>query len=290
FKPNAYKHFFNLPKHSKSLKAIFYHLSFHPCHGRAQQVEIQCSSGNIGPLPTKYLDLSLEEKYKSLSIWNEVLEKMEKKLTNWKLQYLSLGGRITMINGVISNRGLGIKNLRRHNESLLLKWHWRFNKVGKALWRRTLVESFAVENQWCTPFWEDAWLGHTPVKEQFLDIFRISAQHNAVIAEFYSTQWWNIFYRRNINDWEVERVYLLLQMLSNRTLDCNKADSTRWKGQPKGLFTRGLSHSFQPSKGKMLRSRCPMCEEHSENVGHLFLHCRVTTQLWSIVFFNLTHV
>lgn len=102
FKPNTYKHFFNIPKHSKSLKAIFYHLSFHPCHGGAQQVDIQCSSGNIGPLPTKYLDLSLEEKYKSLSIWNEVLEKMEKKLTNGKLQYLSLGGRITMINGVLS--------------------------------------------------------------------------------------------------------------------------------------------------------------------------------------------
>ena len=82
FKPNTYKHFFNIPKHSKSLKAIFYHLSFHPCHGGAQQVDIQCSSGNIGPLPTKYLDLSLEEKYKSLSIWNNILEKLEK---SWRI-------------------------------------------------------------------------------------------------------------------------------------------------------------------------------------------------------------
>ena len=50
-----------------------------------------------GSLPMKYLGLPLGEKFKDKSIWNPILEKMERKLAGWKKLYLSKGGRVTLI-------------------------------------------------------------------------------------------------------------------------------------------------------------------------------------------------
>ena len=43
-------------------------------------------------LPLKYLGFPLWAKFKELSIWNPILEKMERRLTRWKRLYLSSGG------------------------------------------------------------------------------------------------------------------------------------------------------------------------------------------------------
>ena len=51
--------------------------------------------GKVGELLTTYLGMPLGAKSKSKGIWNGVLEKCEKRLTSWKSQYLSLGGRLT---------------------------------------------------------------------------------------------------------------------------------------------------------------------------------------------------
>ena len=45
--------------------------------------------------------MPLGGKSKSIGIRNGVIEKWEKKLTNWKSQYLSRGGRLTIVNSVL---------------------------------------------------------------------------------------------------------------------------------------------------------------------------------------------
>ena len=42
---------------------------------------LQCSAGS---LPMKYLEMPLGTSFKTASIWNPILEKMEKKLSRWK--------------------------------------------------------------------------------------------------------------------------------------------------------------------------------------------------------------
>ena len=49
--------------------------------------------GEVDSLPTVYLGMPLGAKSRSKNIWDAVLEKCEKKLSRWKAQYLSLGGR-----------------------------------------------------------------------------------------------------------------------------------------------------------------------------------------------------
>ena len=41
--------------------------------------------------------------YKTTSVWNPILERMEKKLSGWKRLYLSKGGRLTLLKSTLSS-------------------------------------------------------------------------------------------------------------------------------------------------------------------------------------------
>jgi hypothetical protein len=45
----------------------------------------------------KYLGLPLGASFKAKSIWDGIIEKIERRLAGWKRLYLSKGGRITLI-------------------------------------------------------------------------------------------------------------------------------------------------------------------------------------------------
>ena len=57
----------------------------------------------VGSLPMKYLGMPLGTSFKIVSIWNPILEKMEKKLSGWKRFYLSKGGRLTLLKSTLSS-------------------------------------------------------------------------------------------------------------------------------------------------------------------------------------------
>jgi hypothetical protein len=54
-------------------------------------------------LPLKYLGLPLGASFKTKSIWDDVVEKIDRRLAIWKRLYLSKGGRITLIKSTLSN-------------------------------------------------------------------------------------------------------------------------------------------------------------------------------------------
>ncbi|RVW74271.1 hypothetical protein CK203_051040 [Vitis vinifera] len=51
----------------------------------------------VGSLPSTYLSLPLGASFKSVSVWDGVEERFRRKLAMWKRQYLSKGGRATLI-------------------------------------------------------------------------------------------------------------------------------------------------------------------------------------------------
>jgi hypothetical protein len=57
----------------------------------------------LGLLPMTYLGLPLGASFKSISIWNGVIEKVEQWLASWKKLYLSKGGRVTLIHSTLSS-------------------------------------------------------------------------------------------------------------------------------------------------------------------------------------------
>ena len=48
-------------------------------------------------LPTMYLGLPLGASHKSVGMWDPIEERFRKRLATWKCQYISKGGRVTLI-------------------------------------------------------------------------------------------------------------------------------------------------------------------------------------------------
>ena len=67
----------------------------------------------VGSLPSTYLGLLLGALFKSISVWNGVKECFRKRLPMWKRQYLSKGGRATLIRSTLSNLPIYFMSLLR---------------------------------------------------------------------------------------------------------------------------------------------------------------------------------
>ena len=57
----------------------------------------------IGSLPMTYLGMPLVTSHKSPTVWNPILEKIERKLAGWKKMYLSKGGRLMLLKSTLSS-------------------------------------------------------------------------------------------------------------------------------------------------------------------------------------------
>ena len=63
-------------------------------------LELGCG---VGSLPTSYLGLTLGANHKALGIWYSAEERFRKRLASWKIQYISKGGRLTLIRSALSS-------------------------------------------------------------------------------------------------------------------------------------------------------------------------------------------
>ena len=57
----------------------------------------------VGSLPSCYLGLPLGAAFKSSRVWDVVEERFQKRLALWKRQYLSKGGRLTLVKSTLSS-------------------------------------------------------------------------------------------------------------------------------------------------------------------------------------------
>ncbi|XP_055800457.1 uncharacterized protein LOC129869915 [Solanum dulcamara] len=163
----------------------------------------------------------------------------------------------------------------------------------------------------------------------FLDLANICTNLEATVADRWSSQGWNFFFRRNLNDWEVGRFVELLQMIDGFKGTTVEDDTFKWKHDKDGKFSVSriygkevsrmpenktgpwkhvwesmaatkvkcfawfvirkacLTHEILQKKGLPIVSRCMLCSEARETNNHLFLHCKVTSQLWTM-FLSLT--
>ncbi|GKV41635.1 hypothetical protein SLEP1_g49141 [Rubroshorea leprosula] len=56
-----------------------------------------------GVLPCRYLGVPIRGKCRSIAVWRPIIESFRKKLASWKNKFISLGGRITLLNSVLSS-------------------------------------------------------------------------------------------------------------------------------------------------------------------------------------------
>jgi hypothetical protein len=147
----------------------------------------------IGRTPFKYLGLPVGANPRRLATWYPMIEVLKNRLNSWGNRYLSLGGRIVLLNSVLSaipifylsimkmpvkvwkevvkiqreflwcgletkrkiswvnwetvtkpkcDGGLGVRDVRRVNLSLLAKWRWRFLNADQSCWKVVLQSKY----------------------------------------------------------------------------------------------------------------------------------------------------
>ena len=67
----------------------------------------------IGSLTVEYLGLHLGAKHKAASVWDGVEERFRKRQANWKRQYISKGGILTLIRSTLFNMPTYVMSLFR---------------------------------------------------------------------------------------------------------------------------------------------------------------------------------
>ena len=78
----------------------------------------------------KYLEMPLGTPFKTASIWNSILEKIEKKLSSWNRLYLSKGGRLTLLKSIFSSLPTYYLSLF----TILVAMADRLERVSNILW------------------------------------------------------------------------------------------------------------------------------------------------------------
>ena len=101
----------------------------------------------VGMLPTTYLGLPLGAPYNSLVAWDGVEERFRKRLALWKRQYISKGGRLTLIRSTFSNLSIYFLSLFRMSWIVQL----RLEKIQRDfLWGGRTLDSKPYLVKWDT--------------------------------------------------------------------------------------------------------------------------------------------
>ena len=175
-------------------------------------------------------------------------------------------------------------------------------------------------------FWKDPWCGEVELARRFPQLFNVAAQRSATVGELWDHNSdlgsWNLRFSRGFNDWELNMVDELLQIIRSQRITLEE-DLALWKGGKNGKFEvkeayellishstllfpkKGIWVENVPSKlaffaweatwgrvltldrlqkrGWQLPNRCYLCGIDEENVNHLLIHCTVASVLWGIV-------
>ncbi|RVW43437.1 putative ribonuclease H protein [Vitis vinifera] len=134
----------------------------------AMAVELGC---RVGSLPSHYLGLPLGAPHKASSVWDGVEERVRRRLARWKRQYISKGGRITLIRSVLASMPIYHMSLFRMPKAVarrldkvqrdflwgggsevkkahLIKWEAiceAKSNGGDDLWKQVIIEKYGQE-------------------------------------------------------------------------------------------------------------------------------------------------
>ena len=88
--------------------------------GRVDNVEeLAAELGcGVGPLPSMYLGLPLGAPHRALGVWDSIEDRFRRRLATWKRQYISKGGRITLIRSTLSSLPIYFLSLFRMPKSV----------------------------------------------------------------------------------------------------------------------------------------------------------------------------
>ncbi|RVX09419.1 hypothetical protein CK203_015227 [Vitis vinifera] len=186
-------------------------------------VELGCK---VGQLPSTYLGLPLGAPNKAVCVWDGVEERMRVEI--------GLSG-----SGNTSPRVWRFARAKEEMWKRVLvakygqeEFGWRTKKVngafGVGVWKEIMKEA-----DWC---WDNM---NFKLARRFPQLFNVAAQRSATVGDIWDQNSgqgsWNLRFIRGFNDWELNMVDELLQILRSQSITLEE-DLALWKGGKNGKF------------------------------------------------------
>ncbi|KAL5583298.1 hypothetical protein UlMin_015740 [Ulmus minor] len=251
--------------------------------------EVGCEKGSW---PLKYLGLPLGGNPNSAEFWNPVIEKGSKRLDGWKKAFLSKGGRLTLIQSVLSSIPTYYMSLFKlprvvaaSLEKMMREFLWDRDSTGKG---RSLVRWKTV----CKPKeLGGLGIGNLILRNKALLgkwLWRFPLEQHSLWAVVIRSK-----YGLDRNGWDTNRV--------TSFFDCLLGNANSFNFEPfRFIWKSSVPHRVKVSAwliylGKLNTcdrvqrrnpqmmlspNRCVMCKRDEESVNHLFLHCCSARFLW----------
>uniref|UniRef100_A0A2N9IHU7 Reverse transcriptase domain-containing protein n=1 Tax=Fagus sylvatica TaxID=28930 RepID=A0A2N9IHU7_FAGSY len=185
--------------------------------------------------------------------------------------------------------GLAIRNLRSFNKALLGKWLWRYGLEREALWTLVVDAKYgSLWGGWCSKsgtgsygvsvwkfirrgwdtfhshcsflvgdgqrvkFWQDWWCGDRVLNAVFPELFTISQDKEASVADLMSFPngrlHWDFHFVRNVNDWELESLTSFMNLLYSCHMEGVGEDRMGWRNRAtKGFTVKNFYSCLCPS-------------------------------------------
>jgi hypothetical protein len=186
---------------------------------------------------------------------------------------------------------------------------------------------FVVVNGHLTRFWEDTWLGQTPLADQYPSLYSIVRRRNVLVSDVLANNPLNVEFRRILSDVKWDAWIHLVQRLLSINLN-DEEDKFVWKLSDSGSFSVKSMYTdimnghtvylkkyiwklkvplkirifmwFLQQKVILTKDnlskrnwhgckKCAFCD-HEESINHLFFDCPFARLVWGVVLctFNIS--
>ncbi|GJY72657.1 RNA-directed DNA polymerase, eukaryota, reverse transcriptase zinc-binding domain protein [Tanacetum coccineum] len=204
-----------------------------------------------------------------------LVDRFHMRLSSWKANLLSIGGRLTLIKSVLG--GLKIGSLKAFNLALLQKWCWGLLSSPNAIWVKVIKAYHGQEGGFDTNgcsfkgtwanivgssnflhskgiilsntfrfkagcdtrirFWKDIWVGETPLFTRYNRLYHLDQDKDCLIIDRINNgQWsWN-WSRTNLGVRNLAYLCDMLNEIGQLNIDVNE-DTCTWSLAPNGTFT-----------------------------------------------------
>ncbi|KAL8552301.1 hypothetical protein ACS0TY_001121 [Phlomoides rotata] len=221
-----------------------------------------------------YLGIKVGSNHRLSSEWNGVIQRVRNRLLRWDKLNISIGGRLTLSNAVLTSL-----------PSTNGKWRWRFYKEMDRLWVKVVESSFGLgcregleggsissggrflgwwgevremsgvgDEGWFAEgmmkvvgdgvkisFWDERWVGDVCFRRKFHRLYNLSEDKEKMVGEmgeWVGEEWrWKWAWRRDLFDREVVRLNELISILDRSHIKRGVQDTWRWDMAPDGLYT-----------------------------------------------------
>nr|GFA75027.1 RNA-directed DNA polymerase, eukaryota, reverse transcriptase zinc-binding domain protein [Tanacetum cinerariifolium] len=171
-----------------------------------EDAKVKHAASKLGCLtlkcPFTYLGTKVGGSMSRVEAWKDVVDKVNMKLSKWKMKALSIGGRLTLLKSVCrffnghevgsnkaswvrwnhvlaakDNWGLGVSSLYALNRGLLMKWVWRFFNQKDSLWAKVVMtihgDDINKRNGEMAAFWADNWSSKGLLRDLFPRLYAL---------------------------------------------------------------------------------------------------------------------